>query len=50
MREFLKKDNSIRQSRLGQSAIQFILVDISIILLNKQKCYNLKNQMGLNYD
>jgi len=24
--------------------------DISIILLNQQRCYNLKNQIGVNHD
>jgi hypothetical protein len=25
-------------------------LDISIILLNQQRCYNLKNQIGVNHD
>ena len=34
MMAFLKKDNSIRQSRLGQSAIQLLLVGLLTLILS----------------
>ncbi len=41
-------------SEIGKLALSHLFteesLDISIILLNQQRCYNLKNQIGVNHD